>query len=167
MLGTWKLVGSHCLCVPSHGSPSQGDPKNHAIQFPDHCNSPRLARDALALGPSAPLNRHPTSTISIKNSSRTDPQQCVSQQSTTSQPPRLVSRSGQLQEQGFSLEVAQRIAASQRSSTRTIYKSKWALLEKWCGENSVDFSTPSVKQVSSWLLPVPKTKQAPFDHWWL
>ena len=22
-----KLVGSHCLCVPSHGSPSQGDPK--------------------------------------------------------------------------------------------------------------------------------------------
>ena len=22
-----KLVGSHCLCLPSHGSPSQGDPK--------------------------------------------------------------------------------------------------------------------------------------------
>ena len=37
-----KLVGSHCLCLPSHGSPSQGDPKNHAIQLPDHCNSPRL-----------------------------------------------------------------------------------------------------------------------------
>ena len=26
-----------------------------------------------------------------------------------------------------------------RSSTRTIYKSKWALFEKWCGENSWDF----------------------------
>ena len=36
----------------------------------------------------------------------------------------------------------------QRSSTRTIYKSKWALFEKWCRENSVDFSTPFVKQVS-------------------
>ena len=23
-----KLVRSHCLCLPSHGSPSQGDPKN-------------------------------------------------------------------------------------------------------------------------------------------
>ena len=23
-----KLVGSHCLCLPSHSSPSQGDPKN-------------------------------------------------------------------------------------------------------------------------------------------
>ena len=27
-----KLIGSHCLCLPSHGSPSQGDPKNY-------CNS--------------------------------------------------------------------------------------------------------------------------------
>ena len=64
----------------------------------------------------------------------------------------LVSRSGQLQEQGFSVEVAERFAAPQRSSTRTIYKSKWALLEKWCRENAVDFSTPSVKQVSDFFM---------------
>ena len=77
---------------------------------------------------------------------------CVSQQSTTSQPPSLVSRSGQLQEQGFSVEVAERIAASQRSSTRAIYKSEWALFEKCSRENSVDFSTPSVKQVSDFFM---------------
>ena len=147
-----KLVGSHCLCLPSHGSPSQGDPKYQAIQLPDHCNSPRLARDALVLGPSAALNRDPTSTTSVKNSSQTVPQLCVSQQSTTSQPPCLVSRCGQLQDQGFSVEVAERIAAPQRSSTRTIYKSKWALFEKWCRENSVDLSTPSVKQVSDFFM---------------
>ena len=35
-----------------------------------------------------------------------------------------------------------------RSSTRTIFKSKWALFEKWCREYLVDFSTSSVKQVS-------------------
>ena len=86
-----KLVGSHCLCLPSHGSPSWGDPKNQAIQLSDHCNSPRLARDTLVLGPSAALNRDPTSTTSVKNSSQTVPQLYVSQQSTTSQPPRLVS----------------------------------------------------------------------------
>ena len=117
-----KLVGSHCLCLPSDGSPLQGDPKDQTMQLPDHCNSPRLARDALVLGPSAALNRDPTLATSVKNSSQTVPQLCVSQQSTTSQPPRLVSRSGQLQEQGFSVEVAERIAAPQRSSTRTIYK---------------------------------------------
>ena len=71
-----KLVTSHCLCLPSHGSPSQGDLKNQAIQLPDLCNSPSLARDALALGPSAALNRDPTSTSSVKNSSQTVPQLC-------------------------------------------------------------------------------------------
>ena len=139
-----KLDGFHCLCLPSDGSPSQGGRKNR--------NSPRLARDALVLGPSAAVNRDPTSTSGVNNSSQTVPQLCVPQQSTTSQPPCLVSRSGQLQEQGFSVEVAERIAAPQRSSTRTIYKLKWALFEKWCRENSVDFSTPSVKQVSYFLM---------------
>ena len=52
------------------------------------------------------------------------------------------------------MEVAERIAAPQRSSTRTIYKSKWALFEKWFRENSEDFSTPSVKQVSEFFVYV-------------
>ena len=120
--------------------------------MPDHRNSPRLARDALVLRPSAALNRDPTSTSSVKNSSQRVPQLCNPQQSKASQPPRLVSRSGQLQEQGFSVEVAERIAAPQRLSTRTIYKSKWVLFEKWGRENSVDFSTASVKQVSDFFM---------------
>ena len=106
-----KLDGSHCLSLPSHSSPSQGDPKNQAMLLPDHRDSPRLARDALVLGPSAALNRDPTTTSSVNNSSQTVPQLCVPQQSTASQLPRLVSRSGQLQEQDFSVEVAERIAA--------------------------------------------------------
>ena len=143
-----KLDEPHSLCLPSYGSPSQGDPKDQAMPLPDHRNSPRLARYALVLGPSAALNRDPTTTPSVNDPTQTVPQVCVPQQYTTAEPPRLVSRSGQLQEQGFSVEVAERIAAPQRSSTRTIYKSKWALFEKWCRENSVDFSTPSVKQIS-------------------
>ena len=50
------------------------------------------------------------------------------------------------------MEVAERIAAPQRSSTRTFYKSKWALFEKWCRENSVDFSTPSLKHISNFFM---------------
>ena len=73
-----KLIRSHCLYLPFHGSPSQGDPKNQAIQLSDHCNSPRLAKDALVLGPTAALNRDPTSATSINNTSQTVPQLCVS-----------------------------------------------------------------------------------------
>ena len=147
-----KLDGSHGLCLPSNGSPSQGDPKNQTMQLSNHPNSPRLARDALVLGPSAALNRDPTAAPGVDNTPQTVPQLRVPQQPATPPPPRLVSRSGQLQEQGFSVEVAERIAAPQRSSTRTIYKSKWALFEKWCRENSVDFSTPSVKQISDFFM---------------
>ena len=145
-----KLDQPHGL--PSYGSPSQGDPKDQAMPLPDHRDSPRLARDALVLGPSAALNRDPTTTPSVNDPTQTVPQLCVPQQSTTAEPPRLVSRSGQIQEQGFSVEVAERIAAPQRSSTRTIYRSKWALFEKWCRENSVDFSPPSVKQISDFFM---------------
>ena len=108
-----KLDESHCLCLASKSSPSQGDPKNQTVLLLDHRNSSRLARDALVLGPSAALKRDPTTTSSVNNSSQTVPQLCVPQQSTASQPPCLVSRSGQLQEQGFSVEVAERIAAPQ------------------------------------------------------
>ena len=147
-----RLDQPHGLCLPSYGSPSQGDPKDQAMPLPDHRDSPRLARDALVLGPSAALNRDPTTTPSVNDPTKTVSQICVSQQPTTAEPPRLVSRSRQLQEQGFSVEVAERIAAPQRSSTRTIYKSKWALFEKWCRENLVDFSTPSVKQISDFFM---------------
>ena len=147
-----KLDQPHGLRLPSYGSPSQGDPKDQAMPLPDHRDSPRLARDALVLGPSAALNRDPTTTPSVNDPTQTVPQVCVPQQPTTAEPPRLVSRSGQLQEQGFSVEVAERIASPQRSSTRTIYRSKWALFEKWCRENSVDFSTPSVKQISDFFM---------------
>ena len=64
--------------------------------LPDHRNIPMLPRDALVLGHSAALNRDPTTTPIVNNSSQTVPQLCVPQQSTTSQPPCLVSRSGQL-----------------------------------------------------------------------
>ena len=67
-----KLVRSHCLCLPSHGSPSQGDPKSQAIQLPDHRNNPRLARDALVwdlvqLSPEIPLQL-PVSRTLLKQS---------------------------------------------------------------------------------------------------
>ena len=81
-----KLDGSHCLCLPSDGSPSQGDKKMD----------------------------------SSKNKA--------------------------------SLSRWQREFAAPQRSTRTIYRSKWALFEKWCRENSVDFSTPTVKQVSDFFM---------------
>ena len=78
-----KLDGSHCLCLPSYGSPSQNDKKNQAMPLPNHHNSPRLARDALVLGPST----DPSTTPSVNNSSQSIPQSYVPQQSATTSTP--------------------------------------------------------------------------------
>ena len=122
----------------------------------DHSNSTRLARDSLVLGPSAALNRDPTASSTFNNTSQTFPQLFVPQPSATSQPPRLVSRSGQLQEQGFFVEVADRIAAPQRSSTRKMQRKFGGLLHSIC---ETDFRI--------FLLTVPRPKQAPLDYRWL
>ena len=110
-----------------------------------------MARDSLVLGPSAALNRGPTPLTSVNNTSQTVPQPSLSKQSTTFQPPRLVSRSGCSKTKASPWKWLREFLPL-RSSTRTIYKSKWALFEKWCRENLVDFSTPSVKQVSDFFM---------------
>ena len=67
--------------------------KNQVMQLSHDCTSSRMARDALVLGTSAALNRDPTPVTSVNNTSQTVPEPCVSQQSSTSQPPCLVSMS--------------------------------------------------------------------------
>ena len=129
----------------------------------DHRNSPRLARDALVLGPSAALNRDPTTTASVNDPTQTVLQVCVPQQPPAPEPPRLVSRSGQLQEQGFSVEVAERIAAPQRSSTRTIYKSSGPYLKN--GAEKIRWILHSICETNLrfFHVPAPRPKQAPLD----
>ena len=64
----------------------------------------------------------------------------------------LAPRAAAIEEQGFSDEVATIIEAPQRTSTRAIYKSKWAVFVKWCKSNEVDFGLPSVAQVADFLM---------------
>ena len=65
-----KLDGSHCLCLPSEGSPSQGDPKNQAMPMPDHSDSwPGIPWfwDLVQLSTEIPLQL-PVSTTLLKQS---------------------------------------------------------------------------------------------------
>ena len=87
-----KLDGSHCLCLLSDGSPSQGDQKKirqcHCLIIVITPGWPGMPWfwDLVQLSTEIPLQL-PVSTTLLN--------------------PHLVSRSGQLQEQGFSVEVAE------------------------------------------------------------
>ena len=148
-----KLVKPCSLCLPSNSSTSKSNTKGPPVQLPPNPDSPGLAGHALVRGSGGPsISGNSTSVACISKSTQAVKQLGVSQQSAMSQPPCLVSRNEQLQEQGFSSEATERIATPQRSSTRSIYQAKWALFEKWCRENSVDVSKPSIKQVSDFIM---------------
>ena len=121
-----KLDGSHCLCLPSDGSPSQGDPKIRQyycliiIIAPGWPGMPWFW-DLVQLSTEIPLQPPVSTTLLLQ----------------------AWSLGVDSSKNKASLWRWQRIAAPQRSSTRTIYKPKWALFEKRCRENSVDFSTPT------------------------
>lgn len=82
-----------------------------------------------------------------------------SRQSGTSKPTRLEGIVRSLRARGFSETVAQRIAAPQRLSTRSVYDSKWAIFADWCTQRDVDPFHPSIQVITNfldWLFSVKK-----------
>ena len=90
---------------------SQSDSKDTTVQLCTNTDSTRPARNALVQEPSATLNRNSTTVTSISTTTQAVQQPGVSQQPPVSQFSCLTSRSQLFQEQGFSAEVAERIAA--------------------------------------------------------
>ena len=78
--------------------------------------------------------------------------QCPHPGPSQSEPSCLAPRASAIQQAGFSAEVATRIEAPQRRSTRAIYESKWSVFVRWCEKNQVDVRTPSIEQIADFLL---------------
>ena len=122
-------------------------------------NRSGLAQHALVLGSDQSLKSN-----SLQSSLGEDPvdstvQRPSPQELESSESACLAPRASSIRRQGFSEEVAARIEAPQRSSTRAVCKSKWAIFVKWCESNQVDFRAPSLKQVADFLLYLFKERQ--------
>ena len=113
---------------------------------------PRLAKHALVLGPGGPISSDSLQSTSDRGPVDSTLQRAATQEPQESQSPCLAPRSSAIRKHGFSEEVAARIEAPQRGSTRAVYKSKWAIFIKWCESNKVDFRSPSVNQIAEFLL---------------
>ena len=111
-----------------------------------------LAQHALVLGPSQPVGADSLCSNSTARSDDTTVQLTAAPGYQESEPTCMAPRASTIQEQGFTDEVAARIEAPQRLSTRAVYKSKWAIFVKRCKSNEVDFRLPSVTQTADFLL---------------
>ena len=147
------LAVSGCVCLPSRLPPQPSDLQNSGSRVStDDSHCPRVAQHDLVLGPG-----HSVSTDSIHSPAaegsgdptvqRDSPPRSVKPESACMAP-----RSSFIQGKGFSGEVAARIEAPQRLSTRAVYKSKWAIFIKLCGENEVDFRAATLSHIADFLL---------------
>ena len=115
-------------------------------------NCTRLAQHGLVLGSGGSVHTNPFPAPTSQGSGNSTCQWPPAQESHQSKPTCMAPRASTIQEQGFADEVAARIEAPQRSSTRAVYKSKWTIFVKWCDSHKVDFRSPSVNQIADFLL---------------
>ena len=140
-----------CLRFSSHCPTAQGCTKISISNVQDDSDCPRLADKTMVLGPGGIVSGHPETTPTHTHSAQTTTEQPLPCQPNIPEPPCLVSRSSALQEHGFSAEVAERIAAPQRLSTRSIYASKWTAFQRWCTDKQVDFRNPSIGDICNFF----------------
>ena len=147
------LGTSERICIPSSlpAPPGNLEAKGSGLSQ-DDSDCPRLAKHALVLGPGGPVRSDPLQPSSDKGPSDSAFQRASSPEPSESQSSCLAPRSTAIRKHGFSEEVATRIEAPQRGSTRAVYKSKWTIFVKWCNSNKVDFRSPSVNQIADFLL---------------
>ena len=115
-------------------------------------NRSGLAQHALVLGSDQSIKSNSLQSSLGEEPVNSTVQRPSPQELESSESACLAPRALSIRRQGLSEEVAARIEAPQRSSTRAVYKSKWAIFVKWCDSNQVDFRAPSLKQVADFLL---------------
>ena len=122
-----------------------------SVQKDDNSNL-RLAEHVLVLGSGGDVISNPSLSSQPTGSPVPTVQRQPSQGSAKSEPSCLAPRAKNIREEGFSDQVATRIEAPQRRSTRFVYEAKWAVFVRWCKAHQVDFHAPSVEQIADFFL---------------
>ena len=145
------LGGSGRLCLLSCSSHTKGHTENEHLQVQNDSSSTRVAQNALVLGSSQSVNQAPIATASLSSSAKTTFQSEVSSESHVSESACLAPRHHSESLESFSEQVADRIKAPQRPSSRRLYESRWAIFELWCQQNKVVSAEPSISDIAEFL----------------
>ena len=112
--------GRVCLSTSLPGSPGGGQNDRSGLSEDDsHCS--RLAKHALVLGPGEFVGSDSLHSSASKGPGDSAVQRTSSQEPQQSKPACVAPRASAIHKQGFSDEVAERIEAPQRVSTRAMY----------------------------------------------
>ena len=139
------------LCLLSSSHPATSNSKNNNIPMQDDSTGSRVAGDAMVLGSGGSLDQGTPTAPSLEDTSETATFQQVPQQRGVPESTCVASGFQESNSGRFSSEVAERIKAPQRESSRKVYQSRWTIYGQWCTENKVDITSTAVTQVAEFL----------------
>ena len=105
----------------------------------------------MVLGSGGSLNQGTPTALSLEDTTETATFQPVPQQRGVPESTCVASGFQESNSGRFSSEVAERIKAPQRESSRKVYQSRWAIYGQWCSQNKVDITSATVPQVAEFL----------------
>ena len=120
----YLLGRSRQLCLLSSSHLATSDSKNNNIPMQDDCAGPRVARDVMVLGSGGPLDPGTPTAPSLEDTTQTTTFQQVPQQRGVPESSCVASGFQESNSGRFSSEVAERIKAPQRKSSRKVYQSR-------------------------------------------
>ena len=135
------------ICLLPHRHPPSTGPKDVDLSVSDDCDSSRMARDGLVLGPHRAVNQATPQPTPVEVPVETASQQVPSQEPGISQSSCLESGFPERQTPRFSSSVETRVKAPQRKSSRAVYTARWTIFRTWCTENQVDVSLSPIPRL--------------------
>ena len=113
--------------------------------------APGWPHDALVLGSGESVNQTSIAATSLASSVKTTIQSQIPSESVVSESSCLAPGHHSESLESFSEQVAERIKAPQRPSSRRLYESRWSIFELWCQQSQVVSSEPTISKIADFL----------------
>ena len=146
------MGGNDSLCIPSSFTFHEGTSENGERDLFGHPHCTVLGKPSVF--PSSAFSASCPSSQDSNSEGSFDPASFPPSSSEAGdiQPARLAVLQGGLEKAGFSKKSAERVCAAKRSSTQSLYNSRWNTWMDWCLQREMDPIDPTVTSLADFLI---------------
>ena len=146
------MGGNDSLCIPSSSTSHEGTSENGERDLFGHPHCTVLGKPSVF--PSSAFSASCPSSQDSHSEGSFDPASFPPSSSEAGdiQPARLAVLQGGLEKAGFSKKSAERVCAAKRSSTQSLYNSRWNTWMDWCLQREMDPIDPTVTSMADFLI---------------
>ena len=146
------LGRDNSIRLPTNCSDSRGGEESQGGELPSNPDRTSVANTSLVLRPTGPTCSSSTRTTQTQEATATAPNKNLSHKSRHSQPTRVARIKQRCLEEGFSTEVANRVADRQRKSSVSLYESHFSAFLGWLSQRHLSLESVTAQLVADYFL---------------